>query len=59
MKNKKKTTWVFLYIKMANFEAFRWNISLSTNLLFLKSVGIERVQIGALQYQGSENRTFL
>ena len=23
---------------MANFEAFRWNISLSTNLFFLKSV---------------------
>ena len=25
--------------KKANFEAFRWNISLSTNLSFLKSVG--------------------
>ena len=29
---------MFLYFKnMANFEAFRWNISSSINLLFLKS----------------------
>ena len=27
----------FLIYNIANFEAFRWNISLSTNLLFMKS----------------------
>ena len=34
----KKTTWVFLYIKYSKFWSVSWNISLSTNLLFLKSV---------------------
>ena len=29
-------------IYVANFEAFRWNILLSTNLLFLKSEEVER-----------------
>ena len=33
-----KTTWVLLYIKFSKFEVFCWNISFSTNLLFLKSV---------------------
>ena len=37
MKNEKKNTWVFLYIKYSKFGAFRWNISLSANLLFMKS----------------------
>ena len=36
---RKKPTWVFLYIKYS--KAFRWNISLSANLLFLKSGNIE------------------
>ena len=35
MKNKTITTWVFLNI--ANFEAFGWTFSLSANLFFLKS----------------------
>ena len=28
------------FANIGNFEAFRWNISLSANLLFLKSAGM-------------------
>ena len=38
----KKSRWLFLYI--ANFEAFHWNILLSTNLLFLKSASLLHAQ---------------
>ena len=34
---QKKTRWVFLYIQYSKFEAFRWNISWSRNLPFVKS----------------------
>ena len=38
MKNKKNYMGFHTYSKsMANFEAFRWSFSSSTNLLFLKS----------------------
>ena len=33
----KKTTWVFYYKNMANFQAFLQGIKLSANLLFLQS----------------------
>ena len=36
-KKQKNTMWVFLYIKYTKFEAFRWNISCSRNLPFVKS----------------------
>ena len=36
--DKWKTSWVFYtWNIIANFEVFHWKISLSTNLLFLKS----------------------
>ena len=37
MKNEKKLYGFSYTQNIANFEAFRWNISLSANLLFLKS----------------------
>ena len=42
MKNEKYSK------NMANFEAFRWNISSSINVLFLKSVCITKVCIHIL-----------
>ena len=37
MKNGKKLPmWISLYMDCSNFETFHWNISLSSNLLFMK-----------------------
>ena len=37
MKNEKNYLGFLIHKNIANFEAFRWNILLSANLLFLKS----------------------
>ena len=35
---RKKTTWIFLYINVANFQVFCWNILLRAKILFMKCI---------------------
>ena len=37
-KRKKKNTWIFFYINVANFQVFCWNILLRAKILFMKCI---------------------
>ena len=52
MKNEKNYMGFLVHKNIANFEAFRWNISLSANLLFLKS-GTGLVSSGLVGHEKS------
>ena len=46
MKNKKKLLGFSFYINIGNFEAFIWNLNLSTNCLFWRCEYLQKAFFG-------------
>ena len=54
MKNEKKIHGFSYTLNIANFEAFSWSISLSANILFLKSVIVQNCSWQKCGHKGKD-----